>query len=293
MTGRRKEISGHTKLMGTVGHPVEHSLSPLLHTALGVRYHRDVAYLAYDITADKVGEFTRAMRTLGILGCNVTMPDKEAILPYLDELDPFARRCGAVNLVKNTDGHLCGYNVDAEGFRMGLEAKGLEFEGNNILILGAGGAAKSIVELAVDRGAAHICVLNRSVPRAQCLCAGRKRMSCGPMSGQRLAQEAHQADLIVNTTSLGMEGTGEDYREFSFLDQTGAAVAEVVYNPLQTTLLREAQRRGLTVVRGLDMLIYQALLTFTCITGVETDPAADYPYLERLLLDEFHRRSAE
>ena len=88
-----KEISGHTKMMGTVGHPVSHSLSPMIHTALGLRYDRDLVYLAYDITADRVEDFAKAMRTLGILGCNITMPDKEAIIPYLDELDPFAARC--------------------------------------------------------------------------------------------------------------------------------------------------------------------------------------------------------
>ena len=177
-----KEISGHTKMMGTVGHPVSHSLSPMIHTALGLRYDRDLVYLAYDITADRVEDFAKAMRTLGILGCNITMPDKEAIIPYLDELDPFAARCGAVNLVKNTNGVLKGYNVDAEGFLMGLEAKGLGYEGKCLLVLGAGGAARSIVESALDHNAAHICVLNRSERRAKELCGGWDRMTYGVMT---------------------------------------------------------------------------------------------------------------
>lgn len=285
-----KEISGHTKMMGTVGHPVAHSLSPMIHTALGLRYDRDLVYLAYDITADRVKDFTKAMRTLGILGCNITMPDKEAILPYLDELDPFAARCGAVNLVKNTNGVLKGYNVDAEGFLMGLEAKGLGYRDKKLLVLGAGGAAKSIVESALDHGAAHICVLNRSEKRARELCNGRPSTTYGTMTTERMCREAPGADLIINTTSLGMEESEADYTDFSFLDHTKAAVGEVVYRPLKTKLVQEAEKRGLTAVRGLDMLIYQALRTFEIVNDVQTDPKADYDFLEKLLLDAFAKR---
>ena len=273
-----KEVSGHTKMMGTVGHPI------------GIKYQKDLVYLAYDITADKAGDFAQAMRTLGILGCNITMPNKQAIIPFLDEIDISAGRCGAVNLVRNDGGKLTGYNVDAAGFMIGLEQRGISVEGKRVLLLGAGGAARSIVEEMLDHHVGRICILNRTEAKAQELCGGREGLSFGPMEPERMAAEAERADLIVNTTSLGMTGTGSDYTDFAFLDHTKAAVAEVVYYPLKTTLLLEAEKRGLPIVRGLDMLIYQALLTFEIVNDVKTDFQEDYTFLERLLLEEFDRQ---
>ncbi|MBQ5952039.1 MAG: shikimate dehydrogenase [Lachnospiraceae bacterium] len=288
-----KEVSGHTKMMGTVGHPIVHSLSPLIHTALGIKYNKDLVYLAYDITADKAGDFAQAMRTLGILGVNITMPNKQAIIPFLDEVDGMAARCGAVNLVKNVNGHLTGYNVDAAGFMIGLEQNGISVTGKRVLLLGAGGAARSLVEEMLDHKVGSICILNRTPEKAEELCAGREAFSFGPMEPERMAQEAAAADLIVNTTSLGMAGTGADYTDFAFLDRAHCPVVEVVYYPLKTTLLLEAEKRGLPIVKGLDMLIYQALLTFEIVNDVKCDFAADYAFVEKLLLDEFDRQERE
>lgn len=272
-------------MMGTVGHPVRQSLSPNLQTTLGVMYDEDIVYLAYDITADKIGDFVNAMKTLGIIGCNVTMPCKEAIIPYLDQLDKFAQKCGAVNVVKNDNGELVGYNVDADGFRLALHAHGLDYKDKKVIVIGAGGAAKSIIESAVDNGVAKIWVFNRTVEKAEKLIKGRQQISVHPYDEDALKVIATGADLIVNTTSLGMTGNNSDYKSFDFLDDTKAIIAEVVYHPLKTPLLLEAEKRGLEIVKGIEMLIYQAFLTFEIVTGRQTNFDRDYQTIENMLVE--------
>jgi shikimate dehydrogenase len=201
-------------------------------------------YLAFDVTPETLGDFVAAARTLGIIGFNVTMPLKEQIIPLLDELDPLAERCRAVNTVANRNGRLIGYNTDAEGFVPSLDG----FAPSNVLVLGHGGAAKAVSAALELAGAAVTAVSPRSEP-------------------ERLPALAEATDLIVNATPLGMSGS-EQFRNFGFLDNTRAAVYDLVYHPRETDLLAAAARRNLRTFGGIELLRWQALLAFEKFTGV-------------------------
>jgi len=240
-------ISGSTKLMCVIGHPITQSLSPKLHSAFAEAAGVDAIYLAFDITPETLPDFVNSVRTLGIIGFNVTMPLKEHILPLLDELDPLAERCRAVNTIANHSGKLIGYNTDAEGLVPSLGG----FKPTNALILGQGGVAKAAVAALQHFGATATSISLRT-------------------DWDRLPELATSADLIINATPLGMAGN-EQFRDFNFLDSTSATVYDFVYHPRETELLKAATARGLKTIGGIELFSWQALLAFEKFTGVKAD----------------------
>lgn len=272
-------------IMGTVGHPIRHSLSPMIHNSLFVRYKLNIVYLAFDIKEGQTENYVQAMKTLSIIGCNVTMPHKENIMPFMDYVDPSAKKCGSINVVKNNGNQLEGYNVDAGGLLIALRSQGVDYSGRRILLIGAGGAARSILESAIDNGAERVVVLNRTVERAKEICKGRDICTFDHFNLETAGKFAKESDLIINCTSLGMSGTDSDFSDCTFLDKTDAAVADVVYYPPETKIIKAAKERGLKTIDGIQMLIHQALLTFEIVTGTKTNAQRDYHYLEDLLLN--------
>lgn len=268
------QVKATTKIYGIFGHPVGHSLSPLMHNSAFEALGLDCVYAAFDVHPDDVAKAADAIRALGIRGVNVTIPHKQAIIPYLDEVSPDAKHTGAVNTVKNEDGRLTGYNTDVGGFmRDAREELGVSPEGASVLLLGAGGAARAVISAFGMNGAKRIAVANRTLGKAEKLTEEFGRffpdIEIYPVdSGDESAmtKELGVTDIFVNSTSGGMEGSAGLEINIEAL-RDGAAVYDLVYKPRETKLVKEAKALGHKAVGGLGMLLYQGALSFEIWTG--------------------------
>jgi shikimate dehydrogenase len=262
-------ISGAAKLAGVMGWPVAHSRSPVLHGFWLEEYGIDGSYVPLPVRPENLERALRALPVLGIAGCNLTLPHKEAALAIVDRLDPVARRIGAVNtVVVAPDGTLEGRNTDAFGFIENLRATlpGFTAAAGPAVVIGAGGGARAVAAALIEDGAPEIRLVNRSPERAASLAAslgGPIRAIAWPERTAALAGAA----LLVNTTSLGMAGQPPLDLSLAALPAT-APVADIVYVPLETALLAAARRRGNPVVDGLGMLLHQGRPGFAAWFGV-------------------------
>ena len=255
--------------LGIIGYPIGHSMSPVFQQAALDSCRVDARYVAYPVAPDDVGEFVNGLRQPGILGINVTVPHKEAVMPFLDEIDDWATEAGAVNTIVNRQGRLTGHNTDGYGFLRALrEGAGFEPQGRRTLILGAGGAARGVVLALARDGVGPLTIANRTPERAENLAQLAKGRGISaqatPLSGSDLTQAAATAELIVNCTTIGMtHGPGEDDTPLPgpAIPPT-ALVNDLVYNPLETRLLREAAQAGAQTLGGIEMLVYQGAASF-------------------------------
>lgn len=250
--------------LGVIGDPIAHTLSPDIQGAIAQKLGIPCSYEAFHVPLEALPAFVEKARA-ELQGFNITIPHKKNILPYLSGLDPYAGSCGAVNTVRITHGQLYGYNTDGDGLRAAMAVNGIHMEGEEILLLGAGGAALSICRKALDVGAKKVTVLCRTPAKAAAFRGGR--VEIGTLSPDFMGKCAKAAGVIVNATPLGMDGIEGDFEDFSFLDDTKAAVCDIVYKPAETTLVRESRRRGLKAMNGLGMLIYQAVYAFSIFSG--------------------------
>ncbi|MFC2005964.1 shikimate dehydrogenase [Chloroflexota bacterium] len=266
-------ISGKTRLCGIIGDPVEHSMSPVMHNAAFRKKRIDYLYLPFRVKGEELGKAIEGMRALNIKGLNVTIPHKVAVLQFLDELDPLAEEIGAVNTIVNNDGVLKGYNTDASGFLQALLEKGVKPEGKNVVILGAGGASRAISFILADRGS-HLVILNRllELDWAKDLASRISQIFAREFEALELNKEnltgtLDKADILVNATSVGMSPDSNETPVNADLLRPGLIVFDIVYNPIKTRLLREAEVAGAETIGGLDMLIWQGALAFEKWTG--------------------------
>jgi len=266
-------ITAHTGVVGLIGHPVGHSLSPSIHNAAFKAQKVDLVYLAFDIAPERLAEAFLGMRALGFRGLNVTVPHKEAVLGLLDEVDPLAKRVGAVNTVVNRAGRLAGYNTDVTGFAQALRLVVPEGgRGLRCLVAGAGGAARAVLAALIDEGAESVHVVNRTYPRAKNLCraaAAWGRTRCLPVSERELPAVAARADLLVNATSVGLGSKVKESPLPVDILHSGLAVVDLVYGKGPTYLVRVARERGAPAVDGVEMLLAQAGLAYRLWTGNE------------------------
>ncbi len=251
-------LTGHSRIAGVIGWPVTHSRSPRLHgywlRELGI----DGAYIPLAVPPDRLDAALKGLPALGFRGANVTVPHKTAALAACDSLDRAARAIGAVNtIVVGADGTLAGSNTDAMGFLANLnQESGFVPTGKRAAVLGAGGAARAVAWALADAGAGAVTVVNRTLSRAEALAAEFG----GPLVARpwpALAEVLATADLLVNATSLGMQGAAPLEVDLSPLG-ANTVVNDIVYSPLETDLLRQARGRGLAAVDGLGMLLHQA-----------------------------------
>jgi shikimate dehydrogenase len=271
-------LNASTALAAVIGHPVRHSLSPALHNAAYAACGLDWAYLAFEVAEGRAPAALEAMRTLGLRGLSVTMPHKDAVAACVDDLSDSARRLGAVNCVGWHGDRLVGHNTDGDGLVDALAADaGLAPAGLDTVVLGAGGAARSIIEALARRGARSVTVINRDPLRAEV--AARL---AGPAGRVGQLDDLGRADLVVNATSVGM-GTDELPADPSRL-HGAQVVVDVVYHPLETAWLREAAARGARTVDGLAMLVHQAARQFTLWTSLAA-PVVDMVSAARAELD--------
>lgn len=265
-------LSGKARVAGVMGWPVAHSRSPRLHGYWLEAYAIDGAYVPFAVPPARLAQALGALPALGLAGVNLTVPHKETALANLDEVEPLARRIGAVNtVVVDRAGRLVGSNSDGFGFMTNLResAPGWRADAGPAVVLGAGGAARAVCAGLLDAGVAAIRLVNRSAARAERLArdlGGAFTVTPWTERGTALTGAA----LVVNTTTLGM--TGEPPLDLA-LDAAapGCVVCDLVYAPLDTALLARARSRGLVAVDGLGMLLHQARPGFAAWFGV--DPA--------------------
>ncbi|MGQ9623897.1 MAG: shikimate dehydrogenase [Candidatus Bathycorpusculaceae bacterium] len=264
-------ISGKTQLCALIGDPVEHSLSPYIHNAAFKHLRLDFVYLAFKVSKENVKEALQGARALGTRGLNVTMPLKTAVIQHLDKLDPNTKKIGAVNTILNNDGTLTGYNTDGLGALEALRANGQNPEGKNILILGAGGAARAVA-FALCEKASGMTILNRTQEKAEILAEELsknfgKKIKHGGFNEETLKREVKKADILVNATSAGMAPQENETPVNMKLLHPNLTVFDLVYNPPETRLLREAKAIGAKTVDGICMLVHQGALSFKIWTG--------------------------
>ncbi len=258
--------------LGIIGHPIGHSISPLFQQAALDAIGFDGAYEPWDVAPDGVGDFVNGLRAPGTLGINVTVPHKETVIPFLDEVDDWASTAGAVNTIVNRDGRLTGHNTDGIGFLRALrEGAGFEPQGRDVLVLGAGGSARGVVYALARAGADRLVIANRTLERAERLAsiAIDSGVASQALALSDAASAAGDVALIVNCTSMGMvHGPDETGAPLIASDiPSTVLVNDLVYNPLETPLLREAARAGAATLGGIQMLVYQGAASFEMWTG--------------------------
>lgn len=256
-------LTGSAKLAGILGWPVSHSRSPRLHGCWLERHGIDGAYLPLPVRPKDFASAVRSLAALGFAGANVTIPHKLAAFAVCDEVEPSAQRAGAVNTLVFRDGRIHGSNTDGSGFVANLRAHGVEPGRGPALILGAGGSARAIAAALQDAGAA-VRLANRTRDRAEALAADLPGLGVIDWADREAALEDHA--LVVNTTSLGMGG-GPELPLGLDRAPPSLAVADIVYVPLETSLLAAARARGLKPVEGLGMLLHQAVPGFAAWFG--------------------------
>ncbi len=242
-----------------------------MHNAAFAEEGLDLVYVAFDVPEAGLPSAIDGLRSLGFVGANITVPHKESVVPLLDETDELATKIGAVNTIVADRGRLRGYNTDAEGFLRALERGwGRGPEGARCLVLGAGGAARAIVAALVHARAAEVVVHNRTAARARRLCSDAVLWSSVPVRAietEGLGQVVSETDLIVNATSVGLDGTFKAVPLPVDMVKEGHVVMDVVYSDSMTPLLEAAHGRGATVIEGTEMLVQQACLAYKLWTG--------------------------
>ena len=263
-------MNSTTKLLGVIGDPISHSKSPLMMNRALATTGLNFTYAAFHVSPADLGQAIAGVRALQFRGINVTIPHKETVIPFLDELDESAQLIGAVNTIVNNQGRLIGYNTDGIGYARSLiEETGISLAGKKVLVLGAGGAARAIVYALAKHGVNKIYLVNRSQERAVELAQHfTSLVEIQAIAASEIRSVASDVDLLINTTSVGMSPNEsacplDDMTWF----HDGLTVSDLIYNPRMTNLLEKAKRSGATIHGGLGMLVYQGAYAFEYWTG--------------------------
>jgi shikimate dehydrogenase len=270
-------ISGTTRLLALIGHPIEHSLSPRMHNAAFAADGLDFVYVCLDVDPDHLPAAVKGAAALKLRGFNITMPHKRAMISLLDELDEGARISGAVNTVVIDESSLRGYNTDGGGMVMACQEAGIELSGQRVLLLGAGGAAAAIAVAFGGAGIGELHIANRSVEHAielqnKLRGVGMEKVVVHPLDA--LDEAVLETEIIVNATSLGMK-EGDPLPIPAGYVEDGKVVCDAVYRPgTETSLVRLARERGARVATGERMLLYQGVLAQKLWTGREPNVKA-------------------
>jgi shikimate dehydrogenase len=265
------DISAKTKVYGVIGDPIEHSLSPALHNAAFKELKLDCIFLAFKVKTGEAENAIRGMRGIGICGLNVTMPHKEAVIAYLDEVDSTAKFLKSVNTVLNDNGKLIGFSTDGYGALNALKENGVTFNGKKVLLLGGGGAAKAIA-FALAKLVDELIILNRSPEKIKPLTKtmnqeSNKQVSTGLLAPRAIQKNIQNVDILINATSVGMHPNDEHSIVEPQWLTPNLTVMDIVYNPVETKLAKDAKKAGAKVISGVEMLIYQGAASFEIWTG--------------------------
>ena len=268
------KIDGYTRLAAVVANPIKHSISPFIHNSAFEATNTNGVYLAWEVDAAELAETVANIRRYQMYGINLSMPYKEQVIPYLDQLSEEACLIGAVNTVVNREGTLIGYNTDGKGFFKSLPS--FKISKKRLVLLGAGGAAKAILAQAILDGVSQISVFVRSssiektrpyLEKIQNATGSRVDLFALE-DVQNLQDSITQADLLVNATSVGMDGSSQPIPTSIVLPEK-LMVADVIYQPFETPFLKWARNQGNQSINGLGMLLYQAAEAFELWTDKE------------------------
>ena len=268
------KIDGYTRLAAVVANPIKHSISPFIHNSAFEATNTNGVYLAWEVGATDLAETVANIRRYQMYGINLSMPYKEQVIPYLDELSEEARLIGAVNTVVNREGTLIGYNTDGKGFFKSLPS--FKISRKRLVLLGAGGAAKAILAQAILDGVSQISIFVRSSSMEKTRPYLEKIQNATGFRVDLFALEDVQdlqdsitkADLLVNATSVGMDGSSQPIPTSIVLPEK-LLVADVIYQPFETPFLKWARKQENQSINGLGMLLYQAAEAFQLWTGKE------------------------
>ena len=268
-------ISGKTIVCGIIGDPIEHTMSPAMHNTAFQTLGLDYTYVPFRVKSLELKKAIEGIRGLNLRGLNVTIPHKVAVMQFLERIDPLAEKIGAVNTIVNDDGILSGYNTDATGFLQTLHDKDVDPEDKKVLLLGAGGAARAIGNVLAGEKA-RITILNRRQELSWAEDLARllmrhygAKVNAGELTPENLQRAIEGVDIVVNSTSLGMSPDDDQTPVPADLLGASLTVFDVVYNPLETRLLREAKTAGAKTISGLEMLVRQGAVAFEKWTGIK------------------------
>lgn len=268
-------ITGKTKTLGIFGYPISHTLSPAMHNAVIKALGLDMVFLPFEVKPSNLKEAINGIKSLGIIGVNITIPHKESVIRFLDAISEEAMLVGAVNTIVNKDRKLVGYNTDGSGYIASLkEELGFNPKSKRIIIIGAGGAARGILAALAAQKPKSITVANRTLSRAVSLIKAFKgkfrdtRFEAIGIDDNMLKMSFNSVDLLVNTTSVGMKQSKALKIPLETLPKI-AIVSDIIYNPLETLLLKKAKKLGLTTHGGLGMLVHQGARSFKLWTGLD------------------------
>lgn len=264
-------ISGKTRVCGVIGDPIEHTLSPVMHNAAFDHLGLDFVFFAFNVKTDDLENAIHGVRGLNFHGLNVTMPHKNAVVNYLDKLDPIVKFLGSANTILNKEGALLGFNTDGIGATKALEENNIEISEKKVLLLGAGGAAKAIA-FSLGEEVADLVILNRTVEKAKALAEALRGIFGNKFHGDRLSSDVLtrnlvDSDILINATSLGMKQKPSLNLAVSQGLTSKLTVMDIVYHPIETKLLKDAKAAGSKVISGVEMLIFQAAASFEIWTG--------------------------
>ncbi len=261
-------------ILGIIGHPIKHSISPAIHSVAINHWNLPLEYKKWDLLPEQLGHFIETIKSKKTIGINVTVPYKTTIMDYLDHIDPWANTAGAINTIRKKDDKLIGYNTDGIGFMESLEKDfQLEINNKNIMVCGSGGSAKAITLSLTNKKINLIAFCSRNLEKTQYLlniCKQNKiKTTWIPLNNNQAGQELNNFDLIINCTPVGMKNTELEketlFNENHFTNKQ--FVFDLVYNPLKTELLKQAEKAGALTCDGLGMLVRQAAHSFKIWTG--------------------------
>ena len=288
-----------TKLYGLLGKTLSHSISPSLHNTGFRDLELNAVYLMLETKEKDLEEYIKSLKNLGFGGWNVTIPYKESIIPYLNGFSSLARASGAVNTVLNRRGRLTGYNTDVIGFQRQIEESGVKAKDKRAVVIGAGGAARAVIAAMVQLDLADITIINRTVENAEELAKlfreenSKQNFDFCSLDEQEYGEVVKAADLVVDTTPVGMYSNdikkiviNPDYLHEDQL------VIDLVYNPLKTEILKEAEKRGAQIGNGLPTLIYQAEASFKLWTQ-EMPPKKKWYQIAEAAVEEIEAKEKE
>lgn len=283
------EINGYTRTCGLIGNPVEHTMSPVIHNTLASATGENLVYVPFHVPQGQVGEAVKGAWALNLLGVNVTVPYKSEVIPWLCGLDPLAEKIGAVNTLVRAENGFRGYNTDMPGLYRAMCGDGVALEGEEVLILGAGGVARAVAILLAEKGAAGVTILNRTLDRAQKI-AEEVNALTGTSFARALPLERHvelspsRKYLAIQATSVGMFPHVEDVviDDEGFYDKIHTGY-DLVFNPLRTRFMELVQAHGGRAFNGYRMLLYQGVIAYELWTGKHVEEALAGQVYEAML----------
>lgn len=261
------EINGNTRTCGLIGNPVEHTLSPMIHNTLAKRLGHNLVYVPFPVEEGRVAEAVTGAAALNLLGLNVTVPYKSVVTESLQEIDELARNIGAVNTLVRTMGGYKGYNTDMEGLYRAMTSEGIVIDGETIILLGAGGAARAVAYLCAVKGAACVYMLNRTIDKAQTVAKEVNRATgrevIVPMALKDYAMLPEGKYLTIQGTSVGLAPHAEDVviADDAFYEKVRTGF-DLIYSPWETKFMRLTKEHGGEAYNGLKMLLYQGIIAY-------------------------------